>query len=248
MEKDKDGKTFLDKDETDLLIDKKVAEAKSDISESRLKFALWFGLALVTIFGIALPMCQSERSADEVDRAVQRMDTAIEKMKARSEDRLKEMEARIEKRLRKMEARIDEKLRKPEIDCYFGDKKLEDAVIFVEGGMTKKVRIINTGDKDTDDIKMRLYTKEKVFCPTDRYWEEEEISDEHDFNFVYKAKPLTDVGDYYEIEEGGDSETLQLPRTCDPIPSLETEALLKVYYGLPEPKRVAFAIKSSAGK
>ena len=59
------------------LIDRKIAEAKLEVSEKRLHYALYLAGAFLTIFGILLPLYQTYRSADKIDSAIQRMEDRI---------------------------------------------------------------------------------------------------------------------------------------------------------------------------
>ena len=64
----------LDMQNIELLIDKKIADAKLEVSEKRFNFVLKVAAAMFALFGFLLPYY----SASQNDKKV---DTAIEKMK-----------------------------------------------------------------------------------------------------------------------------------------------------------------------
>jgi hypothetical protein len=63
----------MDKNHIEDLIDKKVAEAKLEVSEKRLNFHMWMAGAALALFGVVFPLLLSNRSADKVDSALIQM-------------------------------------------------------------------------------------------------------------------------------------------------------------------------------
>lgn len=59
--------------EIELLIEKKVAEAKFEVSETRLKFVLWIAGAMLVFFGAFVPIWQTNKASDKVDTALNQM-------------------------------------------------------------------------------------------------------------------------------------------------------------------------------
>jgi hypothetical protein len=222
MDKDKPRP---DEENIDLIIDKKIADAKLDVSESRLRFVLWIGgalsAALIAVFGIILPMWQTQTLKEDVHRAIDNM----------------------EKRFAEL---TGEQLRKPEIECYLDGEKLEGAVMHIEREKqgSKLLYMKNTGDKETSAIKLVIYTKEDVGCSFGEYYKQVTSLDETEngFKFAFRADPLTDYGGYIRVQARG-FEIIEFQPNCRPNPTLETAALLKVYYGQPEPKIFRFTVK-----
>jgi hypothetical protein len=63
----------MDDKEIELLIEKKVAEAKLEVTEKRFHYLIWIAGAMLAIFGAILPFWMTNRSSDKVDSALSQM-------------------------------------------------------------------------------------------------------------------------------------------------------------------------------
>lgn len=63
----------MEKDDIELLIDKKVAEAKLAVTEIRLKFVIGIAGAMLAFFGVFVPIWQTNKASDKVDNALTQM-------------------------------------------------------------------------------------------------------------------------------------------------------------------------------
>lgn len=63
----------MDKQHLEDIIDKKVAEAKLEVSEKRLHFHMWMAGAALALFGVVVPIWLSNRASDKVDNALIQM-------------------------------------------------------------------------------------------------------------------------------------------------------------------------------
>lgn len=69
----------MNENEINELINKRITEAKLEVTEKRLNFLMWLAGAALAIFGVAFPLWQSNRSADKVDTALIQMRQENEK-------------------------------------------------------------------------------------------------------------------------------------------------------------------------
>lgn len=63
----------MEKDEIENVVDKKLAEAKLDVAEKRLQFVIWTAGVILAVFGVVLPLWQTNRASDKIDNALQQM-------------------------------------------------------------------------------------------------------------------------------------------------------------------------------
>ena len=73
----------MDDKEIELLIEKKVAEAKLEVTEKRLHYLIGIAGAMLAIFGVVLPFWTTNRASDKVDNALSQMK---QDMKSSSQD------------------------------------------------------------------------------------------------------------------------------------------------------------------
>jgi len=102
------------------LVERRIAEAKLAIAESRLHFALWFGGAAIAVFGVFIPMYQASNASREVASAIEksekrtaeavaRVDDAINTIQQVADLRIKQfIEKSINPHLQKMDAKLDD--------------------------------------------------------------------------------------------------------------------------------------------
>lgn len=210
--------SHLEKENTRLLIEKKALETKLEVSETRLRFILVFGAAFLTFFGAVLPMWLTNRSADKVDRAIDRMEARFEKL-------------------------AGHQLRKPDIECYLEGKGLGGSVLEIRELDDKSfIQVKNTGDRIASTLQVALLTKKDVGLYIGGNFGAWAVSDVPGFDYVYRYRAAEHGVGLMPLNPGDFAQIEFRPRTSA-IPQLETEAILKIYYGEPEPKIFRFTIK-----
>jgi hypothetical protein len=210
----------LDERSINLLIDKKIAEAKVLVAEKRLNFLLAIGAAFLTIFGIIIPMFLSQQSEKKVDTAIERM-----------ENRFKELAGK--------------QLRKPEIACYVDGKDLVNSIIHLDYAKKRSQSIVikNVGDGAAENVTMRLY-----LAGDHEYLHS--ILQSFDFRFpAVNDKPEFKVVYGYEREPfvlpAQDSFSTHFEMSQPQLITKDTRitALLKIFYGEPAPVEIPFTIE-----
>lgn len=235
----------IDRKKVEALVDNKILEAKLTIAEGRVRFLLYVGAAALTIFGIILPLLLTSQSTERVDKAIERM-----------EDRFNEL--------------AGTQLRRPDLEGLIDGKALENTLLtYSKEDLCKIIAIKNTGDGTAENIQTRLYLDiEKHFKDgTDPWpgeyggyiWEILDIKDEPGFleGFQYGGEvSFLDPKNSYTVPVcfGRSIHVTQDGKSWIRIKraSFRTPALLKIYYGQPEPKRIPFTIvvegEEEAGK
>jgi len=205
--------------EVELLIDKKIAEAKLYVEEKRLHFVLKIGAAILAIFGILLPLLIVFHSENKVDMAIQRMEQKFSELAGKQ-------------------------LRKPRIECYLDGKDLSSGLLLFDPKNTNRaIEIKNVGDGTADFIKIRFYVNyEDEYLIQDlniTYWAQRGINDKPEYKlmFDYAGKsamvpPQDSMPVRFMIDKPG-------LRKQD----VKVAALLKIFYGEPAPKEVPFTFE-----
>ena len=221
-ENDKSVNENLSNKNIELLVDKKIAEAKLIVAEKRLNYLMAFGAALLTIFGIVLPLFLTQTSTDRVNQAIERMD-----------DKFNELAGR--------------QLRKPKIVCYVDGNRLVNSVIhFDPENLQKTVLIKNEGDGTADYIRMRLYINYKddglIRDLGNAYFWRQNISDKPAFStmLVYDA-PGGDINLLPAQDAIPVKFHMQNPHLREN--SAHVAAILMIFYGEPEPIEVPFTLE-----
>ncbi len=126
----------------ELLIDKKIADAKFDIAENRLQFVLKIGAAILVLFGIIMPLYLSQQTDNKVTIAIDKMDNTIKK----SEEKIDSEIVKIETKFNELAGK---QLRKPEITAYIDGMNLANKKVLFDSNKkfgSKMILIKNTGD------------------------------------------------------------------------------------------------------
>ena len=215
----------MEREELERIISEKITQNELKNSESRLRFALIFGGAFLTVFGVIIPIIITGTSAD---RSTERVDNSIELME------------------RRFEELVGKQLRKPIIECLYENRKLEGQLVdFSDHHNTAISGIIiqNKGDGIAWTMGINLYLKfekhPKEYRPKEfriNLWKALDHIDEsgfdvafeyqHSINNVYPQKSFSlPIGHWTRIET-----------------DQKVKALLKIYYGEPEPLRINWDI------
>lgn len=222
----------MDKEQIEKLIDNKISsatlKAKLEMSESRLKFALWFGAALLALGGVIIPMWMTSTSTQKVDRAVEAMENKFEKL-------------------------AGTQLREPDLEAYIRGQKLQGGTLTLgtEKSSLQTMLLKNNGDGPARQISIQLYiadVKDQIYVSENSVmvgdvtgrWYSLDFSDEEGFNKSFSVEYISEfflnpkASLVFEIEIGVKKE--------EGIQKIQLPALLKIFYGQPEPKRIAFNI------
>jgi hypothetical protein len=217
---DKSVNENLSNKNIELLIDKKIAEAKLIIAEKRLNYLMAFGAALLTIFGIVLPLFLTQTSTNRVNQAIERMD-----------DKFNELAGK--------------QLRKPKIVCYIDGNRLVNSVIhFDPSNLQKTILIKNEGDGTADYIRIRLYINYKDDAlirdlGNSGFWKRN-ISDKPAFStmLIYERDDINLLPAKDSIPVKFWMQNPHLRKS-----SVQTAAILMIFYGEPVPIEVPFTFE-----
>lgn len=231
-------KQHLSKDEINELINHKVTEAKLEVAERRLHFTLWFMGAAIAIFGVVLPLMQVNSVVERTDRA-----TA-----AASEN--------VSKAIDKMEKRFAElagnQIQTPEITCFANGIPLEKStIIFSKKNSSYDFSIRNTGNGVAALIRVRLYLNvhdeilRKHFCSNINWshWNYTEFNDKPEYKCMLQLG--FDNKNYSDFIAPADemSFSLLMENPTELSDTIESPALLVIYYGAAEPKEIPFTFR-----
>lgn len=247
----------------ELLIDKKISDAKLLSAEKRLGFTLAIGATLLTVFGIIIPLLLVFQSSNKVDSAIQRMEDRLTQLTdklsnkvdasgQKMEERftvLSEMSSnRIDSSTERMEERFKElagkQLRRPKLDCFVDGKRLAgSSLIFDPKTIKRFVELKNLGDGTAEQVRIRLYINHVddalVRDLGNELWFRSEVNDRPDFEamFVYGKESVM-------IPAQG---SITLPWWMQGPESrktnIKTRGLLKVFYGEPLPGEFPFSFE-----
>lgn len=201
------------------LIDKKIADAKLEVAEKQITLVLKLGAALLVILGIALPLVLGFRSADRVDKAIDKME-------------------------RKFDLLAGKQLREPEMTCYIDGKPLMNAVVSFDPKNYKRlIELKNVGGRTADFITLRLYLNNDdpnlIDDMRGRQWWPLDINDKPEFKVTLKYDETIN----FLLPQ--DSVTLEFAmyHVRERVQNIRTTALLKVIYGEPTPLEAPFIIE-----
>ncbi|KAF0143114.1 MAG: hypothetical protein FD122_72 [Stygiobacter sp.] len=258
----------MEQNEVELLVDKKVAEAKLEIAEKRNQFLLWFFGIMLTIVGVGIPLVQSNRSTDKVDQAILDSRREAKEIRETYEKKAKEIEGDFQTKVKEVSAQqkeslsiisanadktvretkeqvqtiIGQQLAKPELVCLYKGETLEGKTITVDDAsfLNKSLALFNKGDAPARNVTAILYLSgnTSMYIISGGVWNEREISEEKEFKKSYS------YFGYIEIIDAKYSNPLNLELALEEgAKNAKEEAMLKIFYGQPEPTKVNFTIK-----
>jgi len=247
----------------ELLIDKKISDARLVASEKRLNFTLAIGAALLTVFGAVLPMLLAFQSSNKVDSAIQRMEDRLtqltDKLSIKVDASGQKMEDkfvlladkssnRIDSSTQRMEEKFKElagkQLRKPKLDFFVEGKRLAgSSFIFDPQNLRKIIEIKNLGDGTADQLRMRLYLnyedEDLVRDLNNGSWVKSEPNDKPEFvaMFIYRNESIVIPA------QGSISMSWYMQNPHLRKKNIKVRALLKIFYGEPVPGEVPFSFE-----
>ena len=125
----------MDREEVERIVSNKICHTRLQCAEKRVNFLLWFGGALLAIFGVMVPMWITGSSTERVDKEIQSMEKRFEELAGKQ-------------------------LRRPLIECSYQNKSLEGQLVDCSLGEAPGISPIivrNVGDGRTDLMYFRLY-------------------------------------------------------------------------------------------
>jgi len=209
--------TSLTKEKVRLMIKNQALETENKVSEARLKFVLFLGAAFLTVFGVIVPMLLTNTSSEKVDRAI------------------KDMEAKFEKL-------AGEQLRKANIECFLEGKPLEGAVLKLSLDRKSAIVVRNTGDREARWVMVDLYTKNDLQNVIGSGFQKKPLSDIPGYDHYYQHDAVNWDVSFVRLHPRATA-LIEFKKGPGALPRLETEAILKVHFGEPEPKVFRFTIK-----
>lgn len=206
----------LGKDEIENIFSEKIKETKIKILESRQNFLLWFGGALLAIFGVMTPMWTTGRNTERVDKSIESMEKRFEEL-------------------------VGKQLRKPIIECLYQNTRLDGQLVDCfprESNAIPGIIIQNEGNGIVFHMDIHLYLKFKTL-PSDfnmSWWHRLDHCEEPDFDMAFEYQHTIT---YVHPQE---SLGLKLGQWSPVEKGQKVKALMKIYYGEPEPLRVNWSI------
>jgi len=206
----------MEREEVERIVSEKINHIGLQYAEKRLNFLLWFGGALLGLFGVILPMWLTSSSTERVDKEILSMEKRFEELAGKQ-------------------------LRRPLIECSYENKSLEGQVVdlSVDASHSTPIIIRNVGDGPTPYMDFRLYLALDEPMPnlSISWWNPLEFCDEpgytRAFDYTSSAQRLHPKGSF----------GLKLGQWGSAKKGSSAQALLKVYYGEQEPRIVKWSVK-----
>jgi len=244
----------------------KLSSAKIEVAEKRLHFVLWFGSALVAIFGVLLPYFLTQRSSDRVDSAIQemknelsnyiqiaqnqtnvtaqRVDGQIGKIENKFDALAEKQQEQIDQSLLTINNKIDELsglyLRKPKLECFIDGLSIKAvSILLSEKEPYQFIELRNTGDAAAINVRFKLYCDYPIatsYHSTYGRWNPMEVNDELTYKTGYANEEI------YALIDPKDSINFEIAVEGRNLIPGEYQALLKIYYGQSEPERYTFKV------
>lgn len=215
----------FDREKIELLIDKKIAEAKLDVSEKRQRHLITIGATLVTIVGLALPIATAYINTDRVDKAIVELESRFQEV-------------------------IGRQSFKPAIECLVNDEpiagstlsedhsQIEPSVIVIRnsGQASAKIRIVIFIKAPEDSLNVICHAYGIDGSPTViNVWQNSRSSSPgYDGAYEYYLGTELEPSDSIPIDIRFSAQQTYLRRL---VP-----AMIRIFYGEPEPRDYRFNI------
>lgn len=244
--------------EIELLIDKKVAEAKLTVVENRLNHFIKLATIVGAIFGIFFPLWYSYQASNKVDAAVRRM----EEKTAKEFDRYDSLSTTITGRLdtfadrntkrmddsiQRMETKFNElsgkQLRTPKLVCFLEGKKLAGSTVILGPKRSRAmIEVRNNGTGTADFLSLTLYVEhddEDVQAVLNKAsFFKQQTNDKPEFQAMYRHGHLPRLPAQDSRIVGLFSDSLPLKKD-----KTRTRVLLRTYCGEPIPDEFPFTLE-----
>ncbi|MHB8156004.1 MAG: hypothetical protein ACYDEQ_01170 [Desulfocucumaceae bacterium] len=238
-------------------IDHKISEAKFLASEKRVNYILWgAGLiitVLVALFGIIIPMVQTNRLSDKIDASLHNMQEQQKYIEESNIKRLSEFDTKFNYEKSNLDKHFQElagtQLKKANVECFYRSSRLDNINInLTQKNNSESIIIKNIGNDVARNIRVKLYADASNVGLTmhpvnEGYYSENQpiviISDEPSFKYAYEYTPWfsnIDPGEerlFYISFYYGEQDTLG--SKIYPI-------MISLLYGVPEIKKYKFTL------
>jgi hypothetical protein len=266
----------MEQKEVELFVEKKIAEAKLEVSEKRNQFLLWFFGIMLTVVGVAIPLLLSNRSAEKVDEELSKMKSETKEIFLSQEKKIAEYENNFRETARDVSTQqnaalttisnnadkalketkeqvqniIGRQLDKPELTCRFNGDEIEGKTIDVTNvhDWPSMFEIFNKGKATARNVSLVLYQKEgsKLYIQQEAPWRTRGVSEEKEYARSFNYDWVPNALDVIDPKYAVSLEP-GLSFANDKTEYKE-ELLLKIYYGQPEPTKVHFFIEKGKKK
>jgi hypothetical protein len=200
------------------------------------KLVVSLGAILIAIFGLALPLWNSQQTTQKTDKT------------------LKDVSENTDKAISDMQAKFKElagtALRKPVLDCFVNHVKLDGQTLNLNPTTTCIIELHNSGDYPAKTIQVRLYTnlQLKIANPYGPLYGAlfgwtQTPSEDSNYKFAYRLCYATSQNTIVGPLDPGDSDPL--PLDVAPLESGSFPALIKIFYEQPEPRQIPFTMLSN---
>lgn len=253
----------MEEKDIERLIDKKVAEAKLDISEKRLRLFLYFGSAALALFGVIIPLFSVDRLTTKVESALDKFDKTAQQntqqvnqlskdigvTQKQQFDQLTDAQIRaftsssskVDNAIAEMRKEFKElagnQLRKPFLECYVNGKSLEGALLRVLPRTRDfDIQIKNVGDAPARNLQLKLYIQTDITDMIQFFGLPMVPNDEPSYNMAFDLGLILNE----RIINPGYSTNTRLHIALDKVAHIP--ALLKVFHE-GEPKKYTFSFE-----
>ncbi len=247
------------------LIEKRILETKLQIIEKRFNYLLIITGALLTIFGVLIPLFVTNNSSQKIDKELENVRTELRLISGKNQEQLEKYSEvlnnsfekftenqteyfssttkKIEQRAKNFEKRFNEladaQIKKPVLVClYNGDEISNTTIYFTDKQKEAKINIKNIGDAIAKNITIGIYTNiRKEYFDSWHIFDFYFFNNQPNYKYAYKFK-------HRENELHLDPQNgLYIPFTILPHYNGATiPIILKVFYGQPEPKVYKFTL------
>jgi len=248
----------MENDQLNLLIDKKIADAKLEAADKRIHYIMVIGVILPIFLAIDSRNDSREKVKDaiaSINQDFQKMEldeqsyesTIDQKITEYNESQsqlMKDNSAKIDYSIIRMQNQFKElagtQLRKPMVECYYNGRPLEGSTItFKTSEIGRSIEMRNIGDGSIKSYRVKMYTTAKTsygIYSDEVGWSRLESNDEPTYKNCYASDDI-----FHNIDPK-ESNELSFRISVTEAQKDEFDVLLKVFYEQPEPKIFSFKI------
>lgn len=255
------------------LINKKILEAKLDIADKRFNHLIIVGSIVLTLFGAIFPFWLSSHSSDKVDKSLEILKSDFKDISGTNLKQIENFDIKFEKISDKINSQINDiitdqsnvfdnyskrfdkesqllenkfkelagtQLRKPLLICKYNNQLLENTVIQLDiSNRSIDFALNNIGDAQAKIIRVLLYLNSESNINIMGFGNNNNLnSDEKNYSIMGESNLIDD-----RIIDPKESRSVNFTLDYEKKPINTITALLKVYYGQPEPMKCYFKIQ-----